>query len=268
MIYCVWYPSGGFGHYINAVLNTFCKNFARPKTSINFSHDGNCHAVNNVAPGYRHNQNYYSFAFNQNINYSITVDNGINDENTNFVKFFPDAKIIKICYTDFSWPLIASTMINKALQLSVYDTIPVDKNCWPNTDDAWITREKFFLFLRDHNLRQAWKPLDNHNFLLIEDILNYHSFRRSLINLDLDLEDFSEVHQKWLLANARYIDPVITAYKFVNNIDFDCVINDTWTQSMVYYFTWCAHGLEIPHNDFEDFFQHKKHFVTWLENAR
>ena len=30
MIYCVWYPSGGFGHFINAVLTLYSKDFEVP----------------------------------------------------------------------------------------------------------------------------------------------------------------------------------------------------------------------------------------------
>ena len=31
MIYCVWYPSGGFGHFINAVISLYGVDFKRPK---------------------------------------------------------------------------------------------------------------------------------------------------------------------------------------------------------------------------------------------
>jgi hypothetical protein len=29
MIFCVWYPTGGFGHFINGILHTFRENFVR-----------------------------------------------------------------------------------------------------------------------------------------------------------------------------------------------------------------------------------------------
>ena len=45
MIYCVWYPSGGFGHYIGATLSLYGKNFARPKKDLTFNANGDSHNV-------------------------------------------------------------------------------------------------------------------------------------------------------------------------------------------------------------------------------
>jgi hypothetical protein len=31
-------------------------------------------------------------------------------------------------------------------------------------------------------------------------------------------------------------------------------ITDIWTQAVVYYYIWLKYNIEIPHNDFADFF--------------
>jgi len=43
MIYCVWYPSGGFGHFINGILTLHGKGFKRPTNKIEFSTTGDSH---------------------------------------------------------------------------------------------------------------------------------------------------------------------------------------------------------------------------------
>ena len=127
MIYCVWYPSGGFGHFINAVLNLHGKNFVRPTNEIKFSHTGNLHALELPAPKYCHDPKNYNFSFDQNFNYSVLIDNGINNEGEKFKTIFPTAHIIKLCYNDVSWPIVAKTMIDKAMQSSLDEQLTPDR---------------------------------------------------------------------------------------------------------------------------------------------
>ena len=154
MIYCVWYPSGGFGHFINGILNSYGQNFVRPKNKFEFSENGNSHQLDQVAPKYFQDQNYYTFDFDQSKNYSVLIDNGINNESKNFLNFFPDAKVIKICYSNITWPIIAHTMIVKAQRKNLTSELPIVE--WDSTE-MWAQREKYFLFLRDHPLRYMWK---------------------------------------------------------------------------------------------------------------
>jgi hypothetical protein len=72
MIYCVWYPSGGFGHFINAVLTLHGENFARPKKQqYSFSSSGDSHQLELAAPKFFKNPNNYSFDFDSTLNYSV-----------------------------------------------------------------------------------------------------------------------------------------------------------------------------------------------------
>ena len=81
----------------------------------------------------------------------------------------------------------------------------------------------------------------------------------TLLNATVEIEDFYPLWKEWRLANAKYIDPVITA-----NAVLSCVltkesedlthITDIWTQGVIYYYIWLKFNIEVPHNDFADFF--------------
>ena len=176
MIYCVWYPSGGFGHFVNAVLTLHGNNFVRPKKSLTFSADGDSHNLDVVVPKYHHNHWPYKFEFDENKNYSVLIDNGINNESSTFETNFSNAAVIKICYTDHSWPVVARTMIYKAMKSSIESALPIDE--W-DVDEPWARREKYFLFLRDHQLKNAWRP-ENENFINVEHLFDYNDFYNRL----------------------------------------------------------------------------------------
>ena len=87
MIYCVWYPSGGFGHFVNAVLTLHGRDFERPeRVDYQFSKKGNSHELQLVAPKYLKNPTHYDFDFSSTDHYSVLIDNGINDESTDPVQ--------------------------------------------------------------------------------------------------------------------------------------------------------------------------------------
>ena len=78
MIYCIWYPSGGFGHFVNAILTLHGKNFVRPnKKLMNFSPDGNSHTLDLVVPKYHYNSWPGGIEFLNDKNYCVLIDNGI-----------------------------------------------------------------------------------------------------------------------------------------------------------------------------------------------
>lgn len=264
MIYCIWYPSGGFGHFVNSILNYYGKGFVRPKQHIKFSKNGNSHDVDYVAPCYRNNQDSYRFEFDSNCNYSLVVDNGINNEGKKFFKFFPNAKIIKMCYDDSTWPLIAHTMIIKALKSNLETELTVDSTIW-NTSQDWVKREKYFLFLRDHPLRNAWKPDNWSSALHINDLLDYQTMHSALTDFGIKLESFHSIWTEWRDANKPYIEPVSNAIDMINGKWHK--LNDIWSQSVFYYFIWLNYNIEVPHNDFENFFEDQKQYQSWLDSV-
>lgn len=199
------------------------------------------------------------------MNYSLIIDNGINCEDTKFTKFFLDATVVKMCYSDFSWPIVANTMFSKAMRVKIDQELAVDKR-W--SDDApWAQREKYFLFLRDHPLRNAWKPSSLSHNIFIEDLIDYSTMVNQFDSIKVVLDNFESLHTPWLKSNSQYFDPVLSAKKFINGHPLDTPISDIWTQAVVYYQIWCLYGIEVPHNDFADFFQSQEDFQKWLKSS-
>ena len=270
MIYCIWYPSGGFGHFINGVLSLNGENFSRPKfDSIAFSDNGDSHALDLIAPKYTHKTKDYNFKFHDHLNYSVLIDNGINNEDEKFRSTFPSAHIIKLCYDDVSWPIVAKTMIDKAMQSSIEVELKDNRHIW-KCNHSWAERERYFLFLRDHPLRQAWKPNLTTTNWLVNDILDYSILAKQINSSGIIISDFRTLWDEWYIANKKYIDPVIDAQAVVqsiknnNNICLDH-ISDVWHQSVLYYFLWIEFGQEVPHNDYADFFQDINQIREWIK---
>lgn len=258
MIYCVWYPSGGFGHFINAVLTLHGHGFARPLVNnLTFSKTGDSHQLPLVAPKYYKDPETYRFIFNPDLHYSVLIDNGINNEGKKFVTFFPNSTIIKICYSNVSWPIVARTMIDKALKSTINHELSTVE--WGHNED-WAVREKYFLFLKDHNLQYAWKSESITNNLLIEDLLDYQQLDCWLKAIGIDCQKFNELWDHWYENNKHYFLPVLTCQNIINNIKNNTnqdlsEITDVWTQAVLYYFLWIEFGQEVPHNDYANFFK-------------
>ena len=141
---------------------------------------------------------------------------------------------------------------------SIEEQLPVDN--W-DSDNSWACREKYFLFLRDHNLRHAWKPTNDHT-VYVNDLFDYAQFFDKL-NSFTKVKHFKELWHQWRKANAQYLDPIKTADTIISNVlsnqsyNTTC-ITDVWTQAVVYYYIWLKFGIEVPHNDFVDFFSDTK----------
>jgi hypothetical protein len=264
----VWYPTGGFGHFINAVLTLHGENFVRPKKQLVFSKTGDSHGLDLVVPKYYKERWPAGVEFLDNKNYCVLVDNGINNEGTKFKSTFPGSTVIKICYDDFSWPVVARAMIDKVM-ISVHgnqfeDILPLEN--W-DTDEPWAHREKYFLFLRDHNLRYAWRPTTNSK-IYVNDLFKYKQIK-DVLNSFVTVEPFEELWYKWREANTVYIDSVETAETIIKQVRLRELcdlthINDIWTQAIVYYYIWLEFEFEVPHNDYSDWFTNTKDIVKML----
>lgn len=269
MVYCIWYPSGGFGHFVNGVLTLYGENFAKNNSSqLEFSHNGNAHSFEPVVPKYFHDPVDYKFDFNCDLNYSVLVDNGINNEGEHFVKVFPEAKIIKLCYDDYSWPIVARTMIDKAMKSNLQDQLTVDQ-VWTDRKD-WAVREKYFLFLRDNQLRHAWRPNKNTCNLMINDMLEYHVMHNKIQQFGIHLKDFSSTWHKWHESNLLYLHPINQAQQVVDSVKHKtnqdlAYMSDLWEQAVLYYYLWLEFEQEVPHNDFADFFANSQQISQWLK---
>ena len=262
-IYCIWYPSGGFGHFVNAVLSLYGTGFQRPDVvTYDLSLQGNSHSLPLVAKKYFHDPENYNFDFEPDKKYSVLIDNGIDNESKKFLNFFPNSTVIKICYTDYSWPVIAQTLICKAMNKDLVDELAVDQDAW-TVDEPWAQREKYFLYLRDHDLRHKWKAENNYQNLLLESLTDYKNFKESL---GVDTKDFQHLWTKWWQSNQRYFAPVIVAKNILNGNWPAEPVTDIWTQAVLYYQIWCKYGIEVPHNDYSNWFENQQHLAKMLND--
>lgn len=268
MIYCIWYPSGGFGHFINAVLTLHGKEFIRPTNKIKFSKTGDSHSLNLTAPLYTKNTVDYYHNFDPNYNHSVLVDLGINSDSRDFTQQLPESEIIKMCYTDTSWPIISKTMIDKAMKSTIESELAVDPGLWDSTA-LWAQREKYFLFLRDHNLRHAWRCEAGVHCVFIDSMINYAKLKSAIECAGIKLSNFEDLWNEWYVHNKRYFAPVAKAQQVLDKIETLENINltnitDVWTQAVIYYFIWLRFNKEVPHNEFEDFFEDTDQIRSWL----
>jgi hypothetical protein len=268
MIYCIWYPSGGFGHFVNAVLSLHGDNFVRPVNQLEFSTTGDSHSLELVAPKYFHDEPYH-YNFLDNVNYSVLIDNGINNEGKKFTEVFPKATIIKLCYDNYSWPIVAKTMIDKAMRSSIEDELGIED--WA-TDETWARREKYFLFLRDHALRFKWQEDKNCININITNLTDYNNFKMLLINSGVSLSSFRHLWDTWLAHNFQYFTPVRSAQTIIESIKDNksldlSMITDIWTQSVIYYYIWLEFGVEMPHNDYADWTVNSNSIADYLKTA-
>lgn len=267
MIYCVWYPGGGFGHFVNAVLSLYGKNFKRPAVkNYKFSSAGDSHQLPLVLDKYKHDPDTYKYSIEPKFNYSVLIDNGNANEGDKFRKVFLNSKVIKICYSDFSWPVIAKTMIIKTSNVKFEDVVNIGHD-W-STNEHWALREKYFLYLRDHPYRYMWKP-NNDYVLNVEDLFNYSQLQSKISSFGIKTQNFKNLWEQWFLANRQYIDPVIDSSQILANvekeIDLDLNITDLWTQSNIYFSIWNRYKFEVPHNDLTNFFSSTGEIINLLK---
>lgn len=268
-IVCIWYPSGGFGHFVNTLICRFGPGFAKSdQTDIVFSNNGNSHLNPYVAPLYRDQHSNYTYKFDPELRYSVLVDNGITNEGQRFKEVFPGANVVKLCYSDRSWPIVARTLIEKALSQSL-DQALTPGDDWQNDAD-WSRREKYFLYLRDHDFRHCWRPAVDSDNILVDEIIDSTQLQSRLEQLQLVDGDIREVWQQWRTANARYIDPVQQAQYILQNIDNQLdltAVTDLWTQAVVNYFIWLDYGVEVPANDYAAWFANTQQIKQMLDQA-
>jgi len=268
MIYCIWYPSGGFGHFINGILSLHGKNFKRPSNKLIFSNTGDSHNLEILAPRYTADTVNYTHTFDPGYNHSVLIDLGINSTDKNFMSQFPNSTIVKICYTDMSWPIVANTMISKAMRSTVESEIILDSEAW-DSHEPWALREKYFLFLRDHHLRSAWAPEVGTECIFVDSLLDYSTLKNSIESVGIELTEFKDLWYNWANNNARYFSPITFAQQVIkqiknnNNLKLTNVTN-VWDQAVIYYFIWLEFGKEVPHNDFKDFFKNINQIKEWL----
>lgn len=242
--------------------------FYSPQSSHQLSADGDSHLFDLALPKYKKTAPGYDFTqLRSDLNYTVLIDNGIDDESTHYRDTFPHARIIKLCYDDGTWPIVARTWVEKAMKIQFDQAVDIDHDRWPTRED-WAVREKYFLYLRDHELRHRWRPdRDCHN-IAIRSLLQYSTMVQSLTDFGMT-DSFREDWSRWFDANAKYIAPVLRAQQLLDDPDAAQDLRNLtlWEQAVINYHVWLRYGIEIPANDYSDWFAHSDqlhHAITQL----
>lgn len=268
-VVCIWYPTGGFGHFVSALLDSHGIGFSNPREPLEFGQEGDSHAFPLALPKYFHNPDEYIFPnIDPSKKYPVLIDNGINDESITYRKIFNNAKTIKLCYSDYTWPIIVRTMIKKAMLSDITVEITVNLDDWP-VDEEWSLREKYFLHLRDNPLRHLWRPDPHCCNLLVDDLLHYPLMLEKLSNFGVG-DTFYDVWVKWKAANSQYINPVETAASVLTQLENPTNVElpkvDLWTQAVTNYYIWLKYGVTVPANDYSNWFTNTKEIIKMLND--
>lgn len=278
----IQYPSGGFGHTIHVVLSMFGKNFVGAPVNYEFGISGDSHGFPNFLPKLFDTSNYNVESFNESLsniqdnkNVTVLIDSGISDDSIDFKKLILSDYSIRICYDDWSWPLLAKLFYTRCMSSvnstkhSISDFISPDNIHWAaNKSQPWAVREKYFLYLRDHHFRQQWRPVDGCVTLPVEKILNYKSLYH-VLNQWFEVNEFEDFHKQWHRVNKEHFDfyfdclHIIDCVESKKSLDLTA-IDDLFSQSVVYYYIWLKYNVEVPHNDYSNWFTNSDEIVTML----
>lgn len=276
----IQYPSGGFGHFTHVILSVYGKGFSGNITDYNFGPGGDSHAYPVDLPKYLQAESYSQDFYNSQLSqvtsqYStVLIDSGIDNDSSNFRKFITPDISIRICYNDWSWPMLAQMFYTRCMaavkgsQQEISQWIRPDQGKWDNLTEPWVIREKFFLYLRDHSFRHTWRPGDVTLNISVDRFLSYTTLYDSLTNC-FEVSNFESFYNNWYQKNHKhfksYLDAQYVIKNLHNNVDISH-INDLWTQAVVYYYIWLQYNVEVPHNDYSDWFTSTDDIVTMLKN--
>jgi hypothetical protein len=278
-IVSIQYPSGGFGHFVHAILSSYGAGFQGNAVDYKFGPGGNSHAFPLMLPKY-YNKTFNIEKYQKRLDKLTTafatllIDSGIDNDSDEYRSLIQPDLTIQISYDDWSWPLLARMFYTRCMSAVRNKKQIIDdwvKPCiegWNTPDAIWAQREKFFLYLRDHHFRHMWKPKHNSLIIPIEHILNYNSLYNSLNSL-VEVSEFKDLYQNWYNTNEQYFNFYNDAKNIIHNVDSDLDIKhitDVFTQSTVYYYIWLKYNFEVPHNDYASWFTNTKDIAKMLND--
>ena len=116
----IQYPPGGFGHFIHVILSSYGQGFQGKPSIYNFGPGGNSHEFSLVLPTYFDN----TFDINKYQKHlktltsdfaTVLVDLGVDNDSNEYLDFIIPDLTIRICYDDWSWPLLARMLYTRAM---------------------------------------------------------------------------------------------------------------------------------------------------------
>ena len=275
------YPSGGYGFYLARLINCFVTNIVQTPDSFSFDHLGTSHSLPLVAGDIHHERN--KSLISSDTKYHSDIDQqkyilipycpGINNDNpNNMINIFPNAKFIRLCYNDDTWPLVFQNCIVKAAIETVEDGIEFNVERF-GSSDAWARRENFSLLFEEHHYRGTWKEHDkclNINILrLLTDPQFCLQQVASFINGTVTkLDELPIKHQQFLDANPNTVQH-LEILNIIKNLNFDqdlTHIDQLYHQAVLNFYIQLKFNFVVPSNDYANWFTNTKEIVTMLSN--
>ena len=274
----IQYPCGGFGHFTHVILSSFCKVFEGDFINYDFGQGGDSHAYPLKLPKYYPDARYDQEKFLENLSdlkseyATVLIDSGA-DDSDHYRKFISSDISIRVCYDDWSWPLIAKMVYTRCMSAlenqpqSIDNWIKPDQNMWADLSQPWVIREKFFLYLRDHPHRHDWRANQSTLNIPIESFLTYGTLHESLSTC-FELSNFEQFYNSWYKVNCGHFESYLDAQDIIKNLNNNkdiSGVSDYYTQSVVYYFIWLMYQFEVPHNDY-NWFTNTSDIATMLRD--
>jgi hypothetical protein len=275
----VQYPSGSFGHFTHLILSNYGKDFNSVDSDDKFANDfksGSSHFTTSTIEKYYDKEKYAVYAATSleqdyrritknGKSATVIVDSGITDDTNNYMAIFPGATYVRVCYDDYSWPFSAKSFYTRCMsevlehETSIGQFIQPDAGAWDNTE-PWAVREKYFLYLKEHQFRHDWQPVDGVINIDVRDYMSYDTLYPALSKVG-PLDDFKILYDKFYVNNAVHISwyvrcvDVFNSIKNHENIDLVDLQNDLFSQATINYFIQIHYGFEIPAYDYRDWFK-------------
>jgi hypothetical protein len=281
-IISIQYPSGGFGHTIHAILSMFGNNFSGEIVNYKFGIGGDSHRYPQLLPKMHNVADYKIELFQQalekiddNKNTTVLIDSGITDDTLDFKKLIVPDVAIRICYDDWSWALLAKLFYTRCMSAvdhknyTVFDFVKPDDSNWSvDYSKDWAKREKFFLYLRDHHFRHAWRPANTCVTLPVDKILNYRVLHNTL-NQWFNVVEFEDFYTDWYVNNEKHFNFYFDCLDIINCVEskqsMDLTgVDELFDQAVVYYYIWLKYNFEVPHNDCSNWFTTTDDIVKML----
>jgi hypothetical protein len=278
----IQYPSGSFGHLIHTILSSYSPQFYGKELNFKFGHGGNNHNYPTFLPKYFNKTTFDADNYTNCLKkyqgttefVTMLVDSGITNDSEEFLNYVKPALRLKIHYDDWSWP-IAGKLFYTRCMASVHNN-PTELNefinpdilKWSNVNEAWAIREKYFLFLRDHAFRKSWRLKKSELSIPMLDVLEYQKLFKRL-SMYFTINKFDDFYYKWKDQNYHhyaFYDNTIDIWNAIKNKTSYSLNNvtDLYTQAVIYYFIWLEFNVEVPHNDFSDWFTNTDEIVIML----
>lgn len=278
-LYAIQYPSGSFGHFTHLILSNFGENFVREEKQPVFAKNGgNSHFTSSKIRKFYRVETYKKYAETKLYENYITItddkffttvliDSGIGSDTDEFLKYFPGCKYVRIVYDDFSWPLSAKAFYTRCMShvhnknMNIEDFIKPEMDLWDSNDD-WVVREKYFLFLKDHEFRHKWRPNKTAINIPVTSYLEYSKLKMSIPNTS----NFHDLYNSFYSSNKEHfiwfascVD-ILNALKLNEEVDLSH-ITDLFSQATINYYVHLLFDFEIPAWDFKNWFSNTKEIL-------